>query len=47
MIMIAVSRHAIRKKKILEQAKALEFGPTNEYLLHFGIKFAGKFTSSR
>lgn len=46
MIKIAVSRPAERKKKILQQAAALEFGPSNEYLQHFGIKFANKFTES-
>ena len=46
MIKIAVSRPDVRKKKILQQAKALEFGPTNEYLKHFGIKFADTFTQS-
>lgn len=46
MIKIAVSRPAIRKKKILQQAAALEFGPSNKYLEHFGLRFSGKFTES-
>ena len=46
MIKISVSRPAERKRKILEQSKALEFGPSNKYLEHFGIRFASKFTES-
>lgn len=46
MIKIAVSRPPVRKKKIQQQAAALDFGPNNKYLDHFGIKFAGKFTES-
>ena len=47
MIKIAVSRPAERKKKILQQADALQFGSSNEILQHFGIKFANKFTESQ
>ncbi|SPO05231.1 related to argonaute like post-transcriptional gene silencing protein QDE-2 [Cephalotrichum gorgonifer] len=44
MIRIAVSRPAVRKKKIQQQAAALEFGPSNKYLEHFGLRFSPNFT---
>jgi eukaryotic translation initiation factor 2C len=47
MIKIAASRPAIRKKKIMEQAKALEFGPSNPYLSHFGLRFQPNFTVTK